>query len=70
MSDFKWKISSIENGEKKYNTTRLLDNLDGQLYVLNEACRFGEVDSIVINYASGPSIMFEIHRKVSVESER
>jgi len=65
MSDFKWKIASISNGSKKYSS-KLIENLDNQLYVLNEACRFGEVDSITVNYVGDITIQYEIHRKVSV----
>ena len=67
MSDFKWKIASISNGSKKYNSNVLLDNLDNQFYDLNEAFRFGEVDSITVNYTGGITIQYEIHRKVGVE---
>ena len=65
MSDFKWKIASISNGSKKYNS-KLIENLDNQLRILNEACRFGEVDSITVNYVGDVTIQYEIHRKVSV----
>lgn len=65
MSDFKWKIASISNGSKKYNS-KLIENLDNQLHILNEACRFGEVDSITVNYAGDITIQYEIHRKVEV----
>ena len=66
MSDFKWKIASISNGSKKYNSNVLLESLDNQLHVLSEACRFGEVDSITVNYVGDVTIQYEIHRKVSV----
>lgn len=66
MSDFKWKVASITNGYKNHYAKKLIDNLDNQLAILNEACRFGEVDSITVNYSSGVTIQYEIHRKVSV----
>ena len=62
MSDFKWKIASISNWDKKYNRV-LIENLDKQLHILNEACRSGKVDSITVNYVGDVTIQYEIHRK-------